>query len=126
VYIFGFEFFATRVLLRFGLRFARLPFVTLTVPNASLGVTFTVLNASLRMFVCGFAATGREQKSLELQDMLQGAMQHVAGMYDLNLVYPQLESAWFQPLNLKRDKNWLVSKPCFHIQLVPLTTWSDS
>jgi hypothetical protein len=35
-----------------------------------------------------------------------------AGLYKLNPVYPELESAWFQPWSLKFDI--LVSKFCFH------------
>jgi hypothetical protein len=40
------------------------------------------------------------------------------GLYTLNSVYPWLESAWFQPLNLKCD--FLVLRLCFQIQVVPL------
>jgi hypothetical protein len=32
----------------------------------------------------------------------------------------ELESAWFQPFNLKRDTYHGFSKICFQIQLVPL------
>jgi hypothetical protein len=42
------------------------------------------------------------------------------GLYKLNPVEPQLESAWFQPLKLKCDI--LVSKLCFQIQIVPLNS----
>jgi hypothetical protein len=45
----------------------------------------------------------------------------VAGLsvhWQLNPVDPQLESAWFQPLSLSRER--LVSKLAFRIQLVPL------
>jgi hypothetical protein len=42
----------------------------------------------------------------------------VVGLYTLNAVDPQLESARFQPLKLKCDI--LVSKICFQMQLVPL------
>jgi hypothetical protein len=41
-----------------------------------------------------------------------------AGLYKLNPVDPQRESASFQPLTLSREK--LVSKFAFHIQLVQL------
>jgi hypothetical protein len=41
-----------------------------------------------------------------------------AGLYKLNPVYPQLESAWFQPLRLSSEN--LVSNFAFQIQLVPL------
>jgi hypothetical protein len=40
------------------------------------------------------------------------------GRCKLNPVDPQLESAWFQPLNLSSEK--LVSKLCFQMQLAPL------
>jgi hypothetical protein len=43
----------------------------------------------------------------------------VVGLYTLSSVGPELESAWFRPLNLKCDL--LVSKVCFQMsQLVPL------
>jgi hypothetical protein len=41
------------------------------------------------------------------------------GLYKLNSAYPELESAWFQPLNLKSDI-LVTSLCCFQIQLVPL------
>jgi hypothetical protein len=40
------------------------------------------------------------------------------GLYKLNPVDPQLDSAWFQPSSLSSEK--LASKLCFQMQLVPL------
>jgi hypothetical protein len=40
------------------------------------------------------------------------------GLYKLNPAVPQLESAWFQPLNLSSEKP--VSSLCFQMQLTPL------
>jgi hypothetical protein len=42
----------------------------------------------------------------------------VVGLYKLNSVDPELESAWFQPLNLKCDI--LLSIFAFRFQLAPL------
>jgi hypothetical protein len=44
----------------------------------------------------------------------------MVGLYKLNPnLTHELESAWFQPLSLSKS-DFLVSKACFHIQLVPL------
>jgi hypothetical protein len=53
----------------------------------------------------------------ELGDQLSVSLR-VVGLYTLNLVDPLLESAWFQPLNLKCFSP--VSNLRFPIQLVPL------
>jgi hypothetical protein len=50
--------------------------------------------------------------------LLLGCM---VGLYNLNPVDPQLESAWFQPLNLKCDI--LVSKICFSNSTCTTTAW---
>jgi hypothetical protein len=46
--------------------------------------------------------------------------EHMAGLYKLNSADPELESAWFQPLNLKYDI--LVSKFAFKINLYRYNT----
>jgi hypothetical protein len=45
----------------------------------------------------------------------------VVGLYKLNPVDPELESAWYQPLSLSSEK--LVLKVCFQIQVLTSTVW---
>jgi hypothetical protein len=58
---------------------------------------------------------GGAQLGGELRARGRGAVQ----VQKLNPVYPWLESAWFQPLNLIIC-DILVSSLCFQVQLVPL------
>jgi hypothetical protein len=73
------------------------------------------------LFILGAsaAAGSNPYDAAAVQVPLRKSVGPEVGLYKLNPVDPQLESAWFlQPLNLSSEK--LVSILCFQIRLVPL------
>jgi hypothetical protein len=86
-------------------------------PNIFFEIWYTSANSTIRTQAKGIAKTlteKLEEKLLKRAEVSRDAF-FEAGWYKLNPLHPSLESAWFQPLNLKCDL--LGFKVCFQIQL---------